>query len=69
MACSSPPEVYLVAAPQARSVMMIEWEFLWSCQVLWNDAGELALVVGLIVGDANPLGKKARVVGKVECAR
>ena len=34
-----------------------------------DDAGELALVVGLIVGDANPLGKKARVVGKVECAR
>ena len=21
--------------PQARSVMMREWEFLWSCQVLW----------------------------------
>ena len=32
---SSPPEVYFVAAPQARSVMIREWEFLWSCQVLW----------------------------------
>ena len=27
--------LYFVAAPQARSVMMMEWEFLWSCHVLW----------------------------------
>ena len=33
-----------------------------------DNASELALVVGLIVGDANALSKKARVVGKVECA-
>ena len=67
MACSSPPEVYLVAAPQARSDddrvgVLVE------LPGVVNDAGEHALVVGLIVGDANPLGKKARIVGKVECA-
>ena len=33
-----------------------------------DDASELALVVGWIVGDADARGKKARVVGKVECA-
>ena len=33
-----------------------------------DDASELALVVELVVGDADALGKKARVVGKVECA-
>ena len=33
-----------------------------------DNASKLALVVGLIVGDANALSKKARVVGKVECA-
>ena len=33
-----------------------------------DDASKLALIMGLIVGDADTLGKKARVVGKVECA-
>ena len=33
-----------------------------------DDASQLALIMGLIVGDADTLGKKARVVGKVECA-
>ena len=33
-----------------------------------DDASKLALIMGLIVGDADALGKKARVVGKVECA-
>ena len=33
-----------------------------------DDASKLVVVMGLVVGDANALGKKARVVGKVECA-
>ena len=33
-----------------------------------DNASKLALVVVLVVGDANALGKKARIVGKVECA-
>ena len=33
-----------------------------------NDASELALVVGWVVGDADALSEKTRVVGKVECA-
>ena len=33
-----------------------------------DDAGKFAVVMGLVVGDANALGKKSRVVGKVECA-
>ena len=33
-----------------------------------DNASELALVVGWIAGDADALCKKARVVGKVECA-
>ena len=33
-----------------------------------NNASELALVVGWIVGDADALSEKARVIGKVECA-
>ena len=33
-----------------------------------DDAGKFVVVMGLVVGDANALGKKSRVVGKVECA-
>ena len=33
-----------------------------------DDASKFALIMGLIVGDADTLGKKARVVGKVKCA-
>ena len=33
-----------------------------------NDAGKFVVVMGLVVGDASALGKKSRVVGKVECA-
>ena len=33
-----------------------------------DDASKLVVVMGLVVGDANALGKKSRVVGKVECA-
>ena len=31
-----------------------------------DDASKLALVVGWIVGDANALGKKSRVIGEVK---
>ena len=34
-----------------------------------NNASKFAMIVVLVVGDAYALGKKARVVGKVECAR
>ena len=64
MACSSPPEVNFVAAPQARSVMTREWVFLWSC----HDASRFAVVVLWVVSNADPLGKKARVVWEVKCA-
>ena len=33
-----------------------------------DDAGKFVVVMGLVVGDANALGKKSRVIGKVECA-
>ena len=33
-----------------------------------DDADKFVVVMGLVVGDANALGKKSRVVGKVECA-
>ena len=33
-----------------------------------DDTGKFVLIMGLIVGDADTLGKKARVVGKVKCA-
>ena len=65
MAYSSPPEVYFVAAPHARSVRMREWVFLG----VVNNASKFAMIVVLVVGDAYALGKKARIVGKVECAR
>ena len=33
-----------------------------------DDTGKFVLIMGLVVGDADTLGKKARVVGKVKCA-
>ena len=33
-----------------------------------DDAGKFVVIMGLIVGDADTLGKKSRVVGKVKCA-
>ena len=33
-----------------------------------DDAGKFVVIMGLVVGDADALGKKSRVVGKVNCA-
>ena len=44
---------------------MREWVFLG----VVNNASKFAMIVVLVVGDAYALGKEARVVGKVECAR
>ena len=67
MACSSPPEVYFVAAP-SKECDDKGMGVLVELPGVVDDAGKFVVVMGLVVGDANALGKKSRVVGKVECA-
>ena len=48
--------------------MMREWVFFGELPGVVDNASKFAMIVVLVVSDAYALSKKARVVGKVECA-